>query len=101
MKQTRNHFAVVIDEYGGMTGIVTINDLLEQLVGDLEDEVQPEEEAEKLEKLDSNTWRISGGIPLDQVSQELGVDLPTEEYDTFGGFVFGSYGSIPRDGRKF
>lgn len=101
MKQTRNHFAVVIDEYGGMTGIATINDLLEQLVGDLEEEEETEEDMERIEQLDSNTWRISGGVALDEVEEQLGVKLPTEEYDTFGGFVFGAYGSIPGDGGEF
>lgn len=100
MKQNRSHFAVVIDEYGGMTGIVTINDLLEQLVGDLEEEDVPEDEMDKLEQLDSNTWQISGGVSLDDVAEKLGISLPTEEYDTFGGFVFGSYGSIPGDGSE-
>ncbi len=98
MKRMRNHFAVVVDEYGGMSGIVTMNDLLEQLVGDLDDDITTPRELPAIERIDSKTWRIQGIAPLDEVSQQLGVLLPEEEYDTFGGLVFGMLGSIPSDG---
>lgn len=101
MKKTRNHFAVVLDEYGGVQGIVTMNDLLEQLVGDLDDDIGMPEEPGEIEQLDESTWRILGTAPLDDVAEQLHVTLPTEEYDTFGGFVFGSYGSVPDDGTQF
>lgn len=100
MKESRKHFAVVLDEYGGMEGIVTINDLLEQLVGDLEDEDCTEEKQEGIEKLDDSTWKIYGNLPLDEVAETIKVPLPTEEYDTFSGFVFATYGSVPGDGSK-
>ncbi len=100
MKKTRNHFAVVLDDYGGFVGIVTMNDILEQLVGDLEDDAtQPVEEAE-IKAIDSNTWEIKGTVPLDEVAETLKVDLPVDEYDTFGGFVFSVYGSVPDDGTQ-
>ncbi len=98
MKKTRNHFAVVVDEYGGMSGIITINDLLEQLVGDLEDDITAPREAPPIERIDSKTWRIQGTAPLNKVAEQLEVDLPSEEYETFAGFVFGLLGSIPPDG---
>ncbi len=98
MKKTRNHFAVVIDEYGGMSGIITMNDLLEELVGDLEDDISIPTESPLIERVDSKTWRIQGTAPLDEVSKKLGVLLPEEEYDTFGGLVFGLLGNIPCDG---
>lgn len=101
MKKSHNHFAVVMDEYGGMSGIVTMNDLLEQLVGELEDEFIEEDKEPDIEQIDSKTWKICGNISLDEVSERLNVTLPIEEYDTFGGFVFGSYGSIPDDGSEF
>lgn len=100
MKSSRNRFAVVLDEYGGLSGIVTINDLLEQLVGDFDDEGTAEEEAPEVERVDSQTWRIQGTAPLDDVAQELDVTLPLEEYDTFGGLVFGALGAIPMDGAQ-
>ena len=101
MKVSRNHFAVVLDEYGGMVGIVTMNDLLEQLVGDLEDDFAEVADEPKIEQLDSATWRIDGGVELDDVAKKLDVELPLDDYDTFGGFVFGIYGSIPSDGTRF
>lgn len=98
MKKTRNHFAIVLDEYGGMNGIITMSDLLEQLVGDLDDEDTLPEEKPLIERIDSHTWKIQGSSPLDMVSKQLGVLLPVEEYDTFGGLVFGLLGYIPNDG---
>ncbi len=100
MKESRNHFAVVLDEYGGTEGIVTINDLLEQLVGDLEDEDSPKEKPEGMEQIDNTTWKIYGNLPLDKVAEILQETLPVEEYDTFSGFVFATYGSVPEDGSK-
>lgn len=100
MKESRKHFAVVLDEYGGTEGIVTINDLLEQLVGDLEDEDSPEEKPEGIEQIDNTNWKIYGNLPLDEVAEVLQIALPVEKYDTFSGFVFATYGSISRDGSK-
>lgn len=98
MKKSRNHFAVVVDEYGGMSGIITMNDLLEELVGDLDDDISVPAETPPIERIDSKTWRIKGTAPLDDVSKQLGVLLPEDEYDTFGGLVFGLLGNIPCDG---
>ncbi|MGI6176610.1 MAG: hemolysin family protein [Christensenellales bacterium] len=98
MKKSRNHFAVVVDEYGGMSGIITMNDLLEELVGDLEDDISVPAESPLIERIDSKTWRIQGTAPLDDVSKQLGILLPNETYDTFGGLVFGLLGSVPNDG---
>ena len=98
MKSSRYHFAVVIDEYGGTSGIVTMNDLLEQLLGDLEDDEEAIEEASDITKTAENTWELLGTASLEDVAKELGVVLPTEDYDTFGGYVFGLHGSVPDDG---
>ena len=101
MKKSKNHFAVVLDEYGGVLGIVTMNDLLEQLVGDLENDTECKIEESDIEKLDSVTWKIRGCAVLDDVSKELDIPLITGEYTTFGGFVFGNHGFIPEDGSQF
>jgi len=101
MQSSRNHFAVVLDEYGGTFGIVTMNDLLEQLVGSLDDEDTPIDEINEIQQLDTNTWKIRGSAYLDDVAEKLGIALPLEEYDTFGGYVFGTYGSFPADGSTF
>ncbi len=98
MKNNRVHFAVVLDEYGGMSGIVTMYDLLEELVGDLEDDILTPEPTPLIERIDSKTWMIQGAAPLDAVVRQLGVPLPTEEYETFGGLVFGILGAVPDDG---
>lgn len=97
MKKTRNHFAIVLDDYGGMSGIITMNDLLERLVGDLDDDITMPAPTPDIERIDSRTWRIRGTTPLSKVAKELNVDLPEGEYDTFGGFVFGLLGTIPSE----
>lgn len=97
MKKTRNHFAVVFDEYGGMSGIITMDDLIEQIVGSFDDDYLPPEEP-TIEKIDEDTWKIKGSAYLDHVSRELGINLPDEDFDTFGGLVFGVLGIIPEDG---
>ncbi len=98
MQTNRIHFAVVLDDYGGMSGIITMQDLLEQLVGDLEDNDDAPESSPNIEQVDTNTWQIVGTAPLDDVSKELGVVLPDDDYDSFGGFVFSLLGAIPEDG---
>lgn len=98
MKNSRSHFAIVLDEYGGMNGIITMNDLLEQLVGDLEDDDTIPAESPLIERIDSQTWKVQGAAPLEMVSEQLGVILPEDEFDTFGGFIFGLLGTVPEDG---
>lgn len=100
MKQSKNRFAVLLDEYGGMVGIVTMSDLVEQLLGDLDFENSSDKDGPEIEKIDDNTWKIRGITSLDDVEDALDVALPVDEYDTFGGFVFGLNGSIPKDGSK-
>ena len=98
MKRSRKHFAVVLDEYGGMSGIITMKDLLEQLVGDLENDESVPREQPLIERIDSQTWRIKGTAPLEMVAEQLKVTLPEDDYDTFGGMVFGLLGAVPDDG---
>lgn len=99
MKRSHHKFAIVLDEHGGMVGIVTINDLVERLVGSFTDDAAEKTEEEQLiEKTGENTWRISGMAALADVAEELGVTLPTDDHETFGGYVFAELGSIPEDG---
>ena len=105
MKETGNSFAVVLDEYGGVFGIVTMNDIVEQIVGGFAEESIKEEE-EEIVLLEENKWRVKGSVLLDDFMEKLEItleaeDLDVEEYDTFGGLVFGLYGTIPSDGSKF
>jgi len=98
MKKNRNHFAVVLDEHGGMMGIVTMKDLVEELVGCLADEHSNPSEQPLIEKTGAETWTISGAVSLDKVARELDVSLPVDRCDTFGGFVFSILGRVPEDG---
>lgn len=98
MKGSCHPLAVVLDEYGGMTGIITINDLVEQLVGDLGDEDVCRSDFPLIEAVDSGTWKIRGEAPLEEVAQVLGVTLPCEDFDTFNGLIFGAMATIPEDG---
>ena len=100
MKAGKNSFAVVLDEYGGMSGIVTINDLIGQIVGDI-DELEEKNDEKGIECIDSKTWKISGDTDISEVEKSLNITLPSEEYETFSGFVFGEFGSIPNDGKTF
>ncbi|MDW5299482.1 MAG: hemolysin family protein [Sedimentibacter sp.] len=97
MKKSRNHFAVVFDEYGGMSGVITMDDLIEQIVGNFDDDYLTPE-APTIEKIDEDTWKIKGSAYLDDVTKQLGVSLPDEDFETFGGLVFGVLGIIPEDG---
>jgi putative hemolysin len=98
-KKGADHFAVVVDEYGGMTGIVTVTDLVEQLVGDFDDDETGETEAE-FEKIADDQWLIPGITPISDICEELDIELPADKFDTFGGYVIAGLGEIPKDGSK-
>ena len=97
MRKERHGIAIILDEYGGTRGIVTINDLVEQLVGDLGNNETVVEEG-YIELLEDNTWKVQGSVTLEEVSEVIGVHLDSEEYDTLSGLVFHEYGSVPKDG---
>ena len=98
MQTKKIHMAIVVDEYGGMSGIVTMEDLLEEIVGNIYDEFDPQAEQE-ITRVDEETWRISGLAQLDDVAEALDVELPLDEdYDTLGGLIFSQFTTIPEDG---
>jgi putative hemolysin len=93
LKEFRNqnqHMAIVIDEYGNMDGIVTLEDVLEEIVGEIEDEFDLPDES--VERIDDNTIRIDGTFPIDDFNEQFGVEMPLEDYHTLAGFVFGLLG---------
>ena len=101
MKKERQSMAIVLDEYGGMIGIVTIFDLLEELVGDLNDSFYGSADAEpSIVKIDTYKWEIQGNIKLNDLEDAIGVEGLSEECDTFTGLVFQKYGMVPDDGRQ-
>ena len=101
MKAKREFFAIVLDEYFGVRGIVTLTDIIECLVGDITESDDEEEAEELISVLDENKWQINGTTPMGDVEEALGVDLFDEDSETFGGYVLGIYGSIPEDGASF
>ena len=100
MKKTRRYFAVVVDEYGGLTGIITLHDLLEALVGDMY-ETEEEPKPEDISRLTENSWCIYGCADLDDVSKALGIDMPCDTYDTFNGYVCSVLERVPKNGESF
>ena len=99
MKQTHNTLAVILDEYGGMVGIVTLNDLIEELVGELNEDFPSYDSSEPyIAQQTESTWEINGNISLEEIKEETGVDLENKDYDTLGGLVFDILGAIPQDG---
>lgn len=98
MQKKKAHMAVVLDEYGGTSGLITMEDLLEEIVGDIYDEFDEQEEQDIM-PLEENLWRIQGGAPLDEINEALHVSLPEdEEFDTLGGLIYSRLTTIPEDG---
>jgi magnesium and cobalt exporter, CNNM family len=95
-RRTNQHMAVVVDEYGDMEGIVTLEDVLEEIVGDIEDEFDLPDEA--IERLNDRTIRISGTFPIDDFNEQFEMSLRIEDYHTMGGYVFGLLGRAPEPG---
>ncbi len=101
MKRTRRYLAVIIDEYGGFEGIITLHDLMEALVGDI---YEPEDTLthKDIQHLTDNSWRIQGSADIDEVSEALGVNLKDEDmYDTFNGYIYSIIQRVPNDGEIF
>lgn len=96
-KRGAHHFAVVVDEYGGMTGIITVTDLVEELVGEFDDDEMNTPEP-VLKSIGENRWIVPGITDLEEVNEMLEINLPSDEYDTFGGYVIDGLGEIPKDG---
>jgi CBS domain containing-hemolysin-like protein len=99
MRKHRRAVAVVVDEYGGVAGLLTVKDLLEPLVGDLHDEFDEEEEAD-IVRVDNTRWLIDGQTNVDDVRDRIGIDIPDGEYVTLGGLLFERFGHIPTEGES-
>jgi putative hemolysin len=97
MQAGKIHFAVVVDEYGGTAGIVTIENLIEEIIGDIQDEYDPDEEDEFI-KQGEHEYMIDASMDLDDMNELLDVNLPTEENDTLGGFIYSQLGRVPTVG---
>ncbi len=102
MQMKKQHIAICVDEYGQTSGLISLEDLLEEIVGNIYDEFDEQEE-EELVKLGDNLWKVSGTLPVEDLEEALDIDLPNEEldFDTVGGMVFSCLNEIPQDGTQF
>jgi putative hemolysin len=99
MCEKREHFAIVIDEYGGLSGIVSIYDIFEVIFGDFDEDESAK--AFDIEIIDNTTWRIDGLCDLEDAAEALKLSMPIDTYDTFSGFICGIIGRIPDEGESF
>ena len=98
MQSKKVHLSIVVDEYGGTAGLVTMEDLLEEIVGNIYDEFDPQEDLEII-ALGDDRWRVAGSAELEELSEALGVEFPEdEEAETLGGLVYAQLSVIPEDG---
>jgi CBS domain containing-hemolysin-like protein len=95
-QQSKNHLAIVVDEYGGTSGMVTLEDVIEEIVGEIEDEYDTQETL--VEPLPDGTWRVAAKIDIDDLNEEMNLNLPTENSDTLGGFIYELVGKVPSQG---
>lgn len=100
MKIKKVYFAVLLDEYGGMTGIVTLHDIIETLLGEIQED-NDIEEPDPIQQIDSDQFRIYGQADIEDVEKALGISLEDEDCDTFGGYILNHYGQIPDEGSHF
>jgi len=96
MQDSKFHIAIVADEYGDVAGLVTLEDCLEELVGEIVDEYDAEES--EIERLDDGSLLVEGGLNIGDLSDELGIDIPHDDFDSVGGFVFSSLERVPEPG---
>jgi len=96
----RNHIALVVDEYGGVCGMVTIEDVLEQIVGDIEDEYDFDEDEDNIIPDGAGNWRVKAATEIDDFNDALGTSFSDEEYDTIGGLVLKAAGQLPKRGDR-
>ena len=96
MKKKKSHLAIVVDEYGGTAGLVTLEDILEEIVGEIEDEYDLENHA--IKKIDDTHYSVKGSLPIHELNEELDLELPEDQFETVGGVIYDIVGSLPEQG---
>lgn len=99
-REQRHHMAVVVDEYGGISGLVTFEDIIEQILGDIEDEFDEDDSADNIFAVSSERWRIKATTEIEDINEYFGTDFSDEEADTIGGLVIQEIGHLPVRGEK-
>jgi len=99
-RSNRNHIALVVDEYGGVCGMVTIEDVLEQIVGEIEDEYDFDEDEDNIIPVGKGSWRVKAATEIEDFNVALGSEFSDEEYDTVGGLVLQAAGQLPKRGER-
>ena len=96
MSEKRVQMAIVVDEYGGTAGLLTLEDIVESIVGNIHDEYDTEED--EIAKINDNTFTVEGTTDLDEIDELIGADIPEGDYDTIAGFIISELGYLPKDG---
>jgi len=98
MRTNKMHLAIVVDEYGGTAGLVTLEDILEEIVGEIQDEY--DREGPPIRKIDDRHYSVGGGLPVSELNDQLSLDLPVERFQTVGGVIYDIVGGLPAQGTK-
>jgi len=98
MQKKKFHIAIVIDEHGGTAGLITLEDIMEEIVGGLQDEFETIEAEKEVEVVDERTILVSGSTGIDEMNELIGIELESEDFNTIGGFIFGLFGHLPKVG---
>ena len=99
-RANRNHMAIIVDEYGGVAGLVTIEDVLEQIVGEIEDEYDIDDDEDNIHQISGNTYNVKSRTEIDEFNEYFGIDLSDDEYDTIGGILMQAFGHMPARGES-
>jgi CBS domain containing-hemolysin-like protein len=100
MQKNKFQIAIIVDEHGGTAGLITLEDIMEEIVGGLQDEFEAIESEKEVEVVDERTFVVSGSTDIDEVNELIGIELKSEEFNTIGGFLFGLFGHLPKLGEQ-
>jgi putative hemolysin len=100
MQKNKFHIAIIVDEHGGTAGLVTLEDIMEEIVGSLQDEFEAIEAETEVEVLDERTFVVSGSTGIDEINELVSIELESEEFHTIGGLLFGLFGHLPKVGEQ-